>query len=173
MLGRRVCCVWSSIVALGVLADASPAQEQAPIKRRDTFWVGVGGGVGSEGVGANVNASYQFGANVISLRNSATSGLYSDGFWDFALLYGRAARGTGKRYHAAAALGLAVVDGCRGGDLFTACRDVSAAVGLPLEVQVFWRPGSLVGLGLYGFANLNRARSFAGLTLGLQLGRLR
>lgn len=57
--------------------------------------------------------------------------------------------------------------------MFSDCQGVSTVVGLPIEVQAFWRPGSLVGLGLYGFANFNQAQSFAGLTLGLQLGRLR
>ena len=53
------------------------------------------------------------------------------------------------------------------------CQNVSDVLGVPLELQLFWRPGSLVGLGLYGFANFNSQRSFGGLTLGLQLGRLR
>jgi hypothetical protein len=66
-----------------------------------------------------------------------------------------------------------VVDGCRGGGVFSNCADISPVIGLPLELQAFWRPGGLVGLGLYGFANLNQAQSFAGVTLSLQLGRLR
>lgn len=139
---------------------------------RDTFWLGAGLGVGSEDFAAQLNGSYQFGGNLLSLRASATAGLFDDGFGDYALMYGRATSPTGKRYHASAALGLGIVHGCRGGGL-GGCRDVSNAVGLPIEVQLFWRPGSRMGLGLYGFANFNDEQSFGGLTLSLQLGRLR
>jgi hypothetical protein len=139
---------------------------------RDTFWMGVGLGVGSEDFAGTLNGSYQFGANLLSLRVAATAGLFDDGFGDYALLYGRATPPAGKRYHAGAALGLALVQGCEGGGL-GGCQNVSDVLGVPLELQLFWRPGSLVGLGLYGFANFNSQRSFGGLTLGLQLGRLR
>jgi hypothetical protein len=53
---------------------------------------------------------------------------------------------------------------------------------LPRRVRCHWpatrAPGVLssrqtAGNRLYGFANLNRTRSFGGLTLGLQIGRLR
>jgi hypothetical protein len=30
-----------------------------------------------------------------------------------------------------------------------------------------------LGIGLYGFADINHLQSFAGVTLGIQLGRLR
>ena len=46
-------------------------------------------------------------------------------------------------------------------------------LGLPLETQVFWRPSTVIGLGLYGFADINHLRSFGGVTFGIQLGRLR
>ena len=154
-----------------VTAAQLPAQEQAA-PGRDTFWFGIGLGAGSEDFAGNLHGSYQFGANLISVRNAATAGIFDDGFGDFALLYGRATKPSGRRHHASAAIGIGVADGCRGGGL-GGCQDVSAVVGLPIEAQLFWRPGSLVGVGLYGFANFNAARSFAGLTLGLQIGRLR
>lgn len=147
--------------------------QTSSVHHRDSFWLGAGLGVGSEDFAGSLNGSYQFGANVISLRTTATAGLFDDGFSDYAVLYGRAIRPAGKRYHANVALGVGAVDGCRGGGIFSDCRDISTVVGLPIEAQVFWHPGSLVGLGLYGFANLNQARSFAGVTLGLQFGRLR
>lgn len=162
-----------SLVAVSALATAPALGQTVAAPGRDSFWLGLGGGGGSEGIAANMNASYQFGGSVMSLRTAATSGLYEDGLWDYALLYGRGTRPSESRYHAGAAVGVALVDGCTGGSVFSSCRDISAVVGLPIEVQAFWRPGSLVGLGLYGFANFNGARSFAGLTLGLQLGRLR
>jgi hypothetical protein len=46
-------------------------------------------------------------------------------------------------------------------------------IGFPLEAQVTWLPAEFFGIGLYGFADLNQTRSFAGLTLSVQLGKLR
>ena len=160
------------LIAVAILTAAPlPAQERAA-PGRDTFWFGVGIGAGSEDFAGNLHGSYQFGPNLISFRNAGTAGIFDDGFGDYALLYGRAIKPSGRRHHASAAIGIGLVDGCQGGGL-GGCQDVPTVIGLPIEAQLFWRPGSLVGVGLYGFANLNDTRSFAGLTLGLQLGRLR
>jgi hypothetical protein len=161
----------ASLVVLLILHSDVASAQAVSDPRRDTFWMGVGLGVGSEDFAGTLNGSYQFGANLLSGRVSATAGIFDDGFGDYALLYGRATPPAAKRYHASAALGLALVQGCEGGGL-GGCQNVSDVVGVPLELQLFWRPGSLVGLGLYGFANFNSQRSFGGLTLGLQLGRL-
>jgi hypothetical protein len=167
---RTAGAILASLIVL--LMSARPAAAQsASAPRRDTFWVGVGLGAGSEDFAGTLNGSYQFGGNLLALRASATAGIFDDGFGDYALLYGRATP-PAERYHASAAVGLGIVHGCRGGGL-GGCRDVPNVVGVPIELQLFWRPGSLVGLGLYGFANFNSQQSFAGLTLGLQLGRLR
>lgn len=45
-------------------------------------------------------------------------------------------------------------------------------LGVPLEAQLFWRFSTVVGLGLYGFGNLNSEAAFGGATLALQVGRL-
>jgi hypothetical protein len=158
---------------LAPTAGEATAQDQSPVTRRDTYWVGAGLGAGSEGFGGQANGSYQFGANLISLRVASTAGLFDDGFTDYGLLYGRATRGAGERHLLGIAAGVAVVDGCRGGGVFSDCQAVSAVVGLPLEFQAWFRPGKLIGIGLYGFANLNRVRTFGGLTFGFQVGRLR
>jgi len=172
MAKRAGAALLTSLVGASMLA-ASPAFGQMAAPGRDSFWIGAGLGVGSEDFAGSLNGSYQFGASVIALRTTATAGLFDDGFSDYALLYGRATPANGKRYQASAGLGISLVDGCYGGGVFSDCRDVPTVVGLPIEVQASWRPGSLIGFGLYGFANLNQTRSFAGLTLGLQLGRLR
>ncbi|MEL7168749.1 MAG: hypothetical protein AAGN64_05315, partial [Bacteroidota bacterium] len=49
--------------------------------------------------------------------------------------------------------------------------DRTTTLGLPFEVQAFVE-GRHVGLGLYGFVNLNREASFGGVTLALVLGRM-
>jgi hypothetical protein len=150
-------------------------QDPSPITRRDTYWLGVGLGAGSEDFAAQANASYQFGANLISLRIASTAGLFDTELTDYGILYGRATRGPRDRHILAIAAGVALVDGCGGGGsgFLGGCRDQSTVIGLPLEVQASYRPGKLLGIGLYGFANLNRRRSFGGVALGLQVGRLR
>jgi hypothetical protein len=135
--------------------------------------MGLGLGVGSEDLGGQLNGSYQFGANLLSLRTAITVGPFDDGFNDYALLYGRATRPAHSRYHVSAAAGIALVNGCNSDGFLGGCEEKPTVVGLPVEFQAFWRPGKLVGVGLYGFANLNQTRSFAGVTLGLQIGRLR
>lgn len=170
-MSRYTGAVPALLVALGLFGAAPAAGQTA--HQRDSFWFAAGLGAGSEDLAGSLNASYQFGASVISLRTSATAGLFDDGFTDYALLYGRATRRAGQRYHAAFGLGVSVVDGCPVDGFLGGCQDFSMVAGLPIEVQAFWRPGNLIGLGLYGFANFNEARSFAGLTLGLQIGRLR
>ena len=169
-LGRALLLV---LVVCTIARVESPAQETALVLPRDTYWVGVGLGAGSEGVGGHLNGSYQFGANLLSGRAAVTAGPFDDGFNDYALLYGRATRPSRSRYHVSGAAGLAIVEGCQRSGGLSNCRDERSVLGLPIEIQAYWRPGRLVGIGLYGFANLNQTRSFAGITLGLQVGRLR
>ena len=153
---------------------AEAAQDSAPVSRRDTYWLGIGLGAGSEDLAAQANGSYQFGANLISARIASTAGLFDSEITDYGILYGRATRGARDRHLLSAAAGVSLVDGCDGsGGFLGGCQDQSAVMGFPLEVQASYRPGKLLGVGLYGFANLNSRRSFGGVTLGVQLGRLR
>lgn len=45
--------------------------------------------------------------------------------------------------------------------------------GIPFESQIFWTPNSFIGVGIYGFANINPEKSFYGGLLSIQLGKLR
>ena len=162
--------------ALVVGGIASAAAQAAPSLPRDSYWLGAGLGAGTEDFAGSAHISYQHGVHLLSLRAATTAGLFDDGFGDVALLYGRATRAGDRRYRASAALGLAVVDGCEkagDGGLFGDCTDRGTHVGLPIEAQLSWLPTTFLGVGLYGFADFNGARSFAGVTLGVQLGRVR
>jgi hypothetical protein len=154
-----------------LLGTESTVLAQETASGFDTYWIGGGLGAGSEDFAGHFHISYQTGANLFSLRTAATAGLFSHGFSDVALLYGRATRAP-ERYQAGIALGLAIADGCEGSGLGR-CRDRPSVIGFPLETQVFWRPSKVFGIGLYGFADINHLQSFAGVTLGIQLGRLR
>lgn len=160
-----------AVLAALTLATGSPLLAQEASSEFDTFWIGAGVGAGSNDFAGHFNISYQTGANLFSFRTAGTAGIFSAGFGDVALLYGRATRAP-KRYQASVALGLAVADGCTGSGL-GGCRNLPSVFGFPLETQVFWRPSKVFGLGLYGFADINHSQSFAGVTLGIQLGRLR
>jgi hypothetical protein len=161
-----------SVLAALTLAIGSPlpAQEVAS-PGFDTYWIGGGLGAGSRDFAGHFNVAYQTGANLLSLRAATTAGIFDDGFGDVALLYGRATRAP-ERYQGSVALGLAVADGCPSSGL-GGCHNRPSVIGLPLETQVFWRPSRVFGLGLYGFADINHSQSFVGVTLGIQLGRLR
>lgn len=140
---------------------------------RDVFWVAAGLGAGTEDFAGAAGVTYQHGVHLFSLRAAASAGLFEDGFSDIAVLYGRATRTARDRYRAGAAIGLAAVDGCVGGSVFSSCQNQRTVVGLPLEAQLAWLPATFLGFGLYGFADFNRTRSFAGVTLSVQLGRVR
>ena len=52
-------------------------------------------------------------------------------------------------------------------------EEIGPTIGLPLEAQLFWRSFRFIGIGLYGYANINPEESFAGATLNIQIGKLR
>lgn len=169
MSGHAAAGVVLAALLLGTKSTVLPQEPSS--SGFDTYWIGAGVGAGSNDFAGHFNISYQSGASLFSLRVAGTAGIFSDGFSDVALLYGRATRAP-ERYQASVALGLAVADGCTGSGL-GGCRNRPSVFGLPLETQVFWRPSKFFGMGLYGFADINHLRSFAGVTLGIQLGRLR
>jgi hypothetical protein len=58
-------------LAFIILAPATgePAvQDPSPVIRRDSYWLGAGLGASSEGLAGQVNASYQFSANLSDCR---------------------------------------------------------------------------------------------------------
>jgi hypothetical protein len=142
----------------------------------DRFYLNGGYGFGTEGIAALGSLSYQFsGAHLITLRTSFTSGfIINDTMNDIGLLYGRAT--SEKLYHASLSVGLAIVGGS-GTSIFDddpdVIEDFSKRFGVPLQAELHWRPAQILGLGLTGFANFNSTKTFAGLALTLQVGKLR
>jgi hypothetical protein len=162
-------------LALSIPRVPAHAQENAPAVR-DSYWLSVGLGAGTEDFSGHAALAYVHGPHLFAIRTAATSGLFDDGFGDLALVYGRATRSNDGRLRASLGAGIALVDGCISpgeGGLFSSCVDQSAVAGFPIEAQVAWLPAGFLGVGLYGFADFNRTRSFGGVTLGLQLGRVR
>lgn len=99
--------------------------------------------------------------------------LFGKSLNDYSILYGRAF--TSSAFLASLGGGLGFVDGSISNGLFSEeePEEIEMIIGLPLEAQLFWRPLRFLGLGLYGFANINSEESFYGCTLALQIGKLR
>ncbi len=51
--------------------------------------------------------------------------------------------------------------------------DINPTIGVPIEVRLFARLSRASGFGLYVYTNVNEEHSFGGVTLCLQLGKLR
>jgi hypothetical protein len=166
-----------TLLAAMLLLATLPAQAQdGALPHPDMFWITGGLGVGSEDFAGTAGISFQHDAHLFALRVAGTAGLFDDGFSDVALLYGRASHVADAPFRLGAAAGISAVDGCIEpglGSVVGNCEAQKTVIGLPLEAHVTWLPFNFFGLGLYGFADLNKTRSFAGLTLSVQLGKLR
>jgi hypothetical protein len=141
--------------------------------RRGAHWVTAGVGVAAPDHHAFAGAaSYQRGGTVLSLRAARVRRSTPDGkdygYYDAGLLLGRALRSG--YAHASLGAGVAWVGGEREGAAGEVER-LPATLGIPLEVQLFVRPLDFMGIGVYGFGDWNRERSFAGVAASIQLGR--
>lgn len=167
-----------ALVVVVTMAGPLPAQRQG----QTAFWMAVGVGAGYLGrvgsVGLYGAYNYQRGANLFTLRSASAVDLANALFGvfgltgntavsDFGLLYGRATRPGLKFAGLSAGIGLAQVSR---DTAFTNRKTYHFT--LPLEGQLAWRPAKFIGVMLLGFASLNGGRSFGGMTVGVQLGRL-
>lgn len=149
-------------------ADSVWAQ---PVPR--AHWITLGAGFAAPDHLAFAGAaSLQRGRMVVSVRGvrvqRSTSSGEEYGYHDAGLLLGPVLRSG--RTHVSLGTGIAWVGGERQGAGGDPVPQPSTA-GLPLEAQLFVRPLGSVGIGVYGFANWNRERSFAGAAAAVQLGR--
>jgi len=161
------------------------------------FWINGGLGASSVhgGLGSHPNAPsfggslyYQSGKNLFSfryLRNEEFQILGGDSpsemVLDFGVLYGRIAKAS--YGFASISTGISVVGGVRRGRYLSSSggwfgtnyyeKNNFITVGIPIEGQLFWTPLNFFGVGFYGFANLNKEKSFLGALLCIQVGKLR
>jgi hypothetical protein len=135
------------------------------------YWLTGGVGFGSRGGAAAVGGSYRFGQNLLSARAAGTIAFFGDELWDIGVLYGRANQPS--FIHFSLAAGIGAVGGSGRETLFDPGERLPTTIGVPVEAQLFFRPVPLLGVGLYGFGNVNREESFVGLAAAVQLGRFR
>ena len=144
------------------------AQAQADSQpSRTTVWLGGGYGLGwSTGFPRDENAwslnvSGQRGSLLLSTRVAAVTESAGETNWDIGVLGGLASS-PAYPVHGGVALGLGYAE----------TQPSERRVGVPAELQLFWRFSRVAGVGAYVFGDLG-ADSFYGATLGFQVGRLR
>ena len=169
------------LVTILAVTATVPASGQGA--SRSTWWITLGAGRGFFGggtetaIGAHISASYQFGANLISVRSSGTGDILENlfgnpgdivGTSDWGVLYGRAS--THGHLHRSLAVGIGTARVYRA----AASGDPTSTThfGVPLEGQLFLRVGGVFGLGLYGYGNVNSDKTYWGLSAAIELGRL-
>ncbi len=165
------------ILILSIGNSTIYAQSVSDNTKADLYWVNAGIGFSSfssPGISSVTSFSYQTGKHLISTRfisniEPCFGGTCPDEtVWDIGILYGRSS----KTSYGLASLsgGISIV----GGAVYQRDEEVTfLTIGIPIEVQLFWTPASFLGIGIYGFANLNPKESFAGALLCIQLGKLR
>lgn len=158
------------------------AQDSVAVAKRPDNWLNVGIGGSSFGLSAGLSYSLVSDNRLYSVR-----GIHNTEFnilgpepdetvWDLGVLYGVFKKTPNSLVSISA--GLAVVGGINRGEFEYSSgwfdshyeKNTFLTAGVPFEAQLFWRPLKVLGIGLYGFANLNPEKSFSGGMLSLQLG---
>lgn len=156
------------LIAVGsclTINTAASAQTGTTSRAPATFWgqlaLGAAGAADSGFYTAAISAAVQV-RNILVLGRVVSIGTDNrTRMEEVGILAGVATRPAVFHAGIAAGLGIATADGD------------SSAIALPIEAQLSWRPIPWAGLGARVFANVNRLANFGGVTVALQLGRLR
>ncbi len=178
-----------SIFVIAATVFMSPISTHAQLAEKQPTGVWVNGGLGLSSlgsVGLSANLSVQYGEILFSMRttrNIESLDVFTRNIVlnDSGLLIGFATEKS--ELHSSVAIGVALVTGYQfeplnpfplvfgnGGE---EGHDITSKIGIPIEAQFFLRPSSFLGFGVYMYADINTVESFAGITLSLQLGKLR
>jgi len=157
-------------IPLHVGAQISPSS-------RSSWWASAGLGVGAlnshgdPAFAGRAALSYRFRHNLLTVRSTVDARLFGDSFWDVGILYGRAKHGP--RETTSFSVGVGAAGGERGEGIFSNVTHQATTIAIPIEMQVFWIPTSVFGIGVCGFANINHEESFVGVVLTVEVGKLR
>ncbi len=170
-----------------VSGDPVPTGADGPLAERAGasdagVFVTLGGGFGTHDMAGQLALSVVTGQHHVVVRTSGTAEftLFAPGrsVADFAVLYGR--RTEAEKSWARFAAGPSFVTVSRPGPgydcVWFACSyDVAEenTLGLALQADAVWAPAKAFGIGLTASGNLNPKDSFATVTLGVHLGRVR
>ncbi len=163
------------------------SQENIFINDNPRYWLNAGVGGSSSGLSGGLSLSYEAGKNLFTFRYIGSSKYGEDklgGYTtaekirDIGPLYGRIIKG--KFGYASISGGINLVTGVKHGEFLGIINWVNTyekiritTIGIPLEAQFFFTPVSFLGIGATAFANLNPEKSFWGLLLCIQFGKLR
>jgi hypothetical protein len=161
--------------------------QESPHHNTTLYWANTGLGGSSFGWAGGASFSIQPGNSILSVRyirneeNVLSHTSPMEVVWDIAALYGRCFKGTDG--FASISGGFSLIGGVERGEFLYSRgaffpsrvhrKLTFTNVGIPLEAQCFWTPLSFLGIGLYGFANLNYETSFGGILLCAQFGKLK
>lgn len=121
-----------------------------------------------------LSMSYQHDIHLFSLRYITS--LYNrscEGFGDctdysdISLFYGLSTRG--EKIHVSVSVGSGLASIRDGKRLFEIDNDRVKRLGFALATQLFWQPIKPVGIGIYGFGNINSERHLFGAMITIQL----
>ena len=149
-------------LSIALLAFASSLAAQST---RPTYWgfvaLGPGGAADSGFYASGIGGAMQKNRMLFMARIASLDTKNVKRIQDVALLAGLATRP--RRFHLGAAVGLGIVEDVRD----------SSTVGLAVETHASLLVTSWAALGVRVFGNANELANFSGLTLALQIGRLR
>lgn len=181
------------VIFLSLVSTTSALADDSDLSNYSGGWVNLGLGVAaasnSSGIGGDIGLNYAPSSSRLwTLRTSTAlnfTGILGDVIIgngdgnddtpsDVALMYGLMRKNTDG--YVSASTGLALVDdqtpGISINGVTTQQESDSYTVGFPIELQAFLTPIKYVGVGLIGFGDLNAKRSFGGVALALQFGKL-
>jgi hypothetical protein len=165
-LGNRIILAGGLVVTLA--AAASPLGGQiAPSVQRPTFWgtfaLGAASAVDSGFYHSSVGAALQMRRLLIVGRITENETPDAKRIQDAGILVGVATQPFAS-FHFSIAAGLSA--------LHDNYRD-SSTVGFPIEAQGTWRFSRWAGIGVRAFVVPNKINNYGGISLALQVGRLR
>ncbi len=166
------------VFCIGICADSIQAQDDENVKKA-AYWFNVGLGLSTAGSTAlSANGSFRINKTIFSVRTTQVSEAKDQvgggEFFDTGFLIGAATVTSNKLI--SMAVGLARVSGYRyigepGRNRSVEKETLNNSIGIPMEVQMFYRPNHIFGIGLYIFGNFNSEQSFGGITLSIQFGQ--
>ncbi|HEY6091494.1 MAG TPA: hypothetical protein VIV83_05850 [Gemmatimonadales bacterium] len=169
----------ASLVLILVAAPLGQAHAQRQSSSRN--WVTLGLGQATWGglteLGGQFTFSHQRGRMVVTGRGLVGFDLLGDvlqvpgmntSVEDYGLMVGAGSRPGLIRYSLGAGVGAATIT--RKGSSGSADSHTKT-FGVPLEGQLFLQPIPFVGLGFYGYGDLNKQKSFWGWSISVALGR--
>ena len=152
------------------------------------FWAHSGGGLGSYALAFSGGVTYQSGDHLIAFNFNGTTEFNilgpspTEETFDYAFLYGRAL--VTHRVSFGVFAGISYVSSVVRGEKLAGSatpfiqidkyeRLESHAIGFPIRAQYVSVISPVFGIGLAAFGDLNRAKSFGGVVLSLNFGKLK